>query len=114
MDDFLPVARLVPSPYFDFVVVATRSDHGLIFGMCPGNLPCWPLMRLEGLGVLLCTIVFYGRDLEETITITASKLSTVVVELAVVDVFLMLSVKRVYFEIILLLLLCSLSRFRVN
>ena len=114
MDDFLPVARLVASPNFDFVVVATRSDHGLILWMCPSNLPCWPLMRLEGLGVLLCTIVFYGRDLEETITITASKLSTVVVELAVIDVFFMLSVKRVYFEIILLLLLCSLSRFRVN
>ena len=114
MDNFLPVARLVASPNFDFVVVATRRDYGLVLGMCPGNLPRWPLMRLEGLGVLLCTFACYGRDLEETITITASQLSAVVVELAVIDVFLVLSVKCVYFEVFLQLLLCSLSRFRVN
>jgi|688.fasta_scaffold947276_1 hypothetical protein len=114
VDDFFPVARLVASPNFYFVVVATRSDHGLVLGMCPGNLPRWPLMRLECLSVLLCTIVFYGRDLEESITITASQLGAVVVELAVVDVLLVLGVKCVYFGVILRLLLCSLTRFRVN
>lgn len=64
--------------------------------------------------MLLCSIVFYGRDLEESITITASQLGAVVVELAVVNVLLVLGVKCVYFRVILRLLLCSLTRFRVN
>jgi len=71
-------------------------------------------MRLECLSVLLCTIVFYSRHLEESIAVTARQLCAIVIKLTVVDILLMLGVKSVYFGVILRLLLCSLPRFRVN
>jgi hypothetical protein len=47
-------------------------------------------MRLEGLGVFLCTIISKLCDLKESITITRGELGAVVVKLTVVDILFVL------------------------
>ena len=51
-------------------------------------------MRLESLRVLLCAIGLQRGHLEEAIAVAASQLCAVVVELAIVDVLLVLRVER--------------------
>ena len=60
--------------------------------MRPADLPNWPFMRLKGhLGTLL-SIIAHTANLQEALAVTTRDLCAVVVELAIIDVILMLSV----------------------
>ena len=66
--------------------------------MGPGYLPDRAFVRVEDnlLRLLLSTIVSHTTNLQEAFAITASNLCAVVIELAVVDILLVLSVDSVY------------------
>ena len=88
--NILPARILVLSPNLDFVVVTTRGNHRLKFGMCPCHLPGGTFVRLECLNVLLGAPSFDRTYLEKSVAVTRSQLGSVIVKLDIVDIVLVL------------------------
>lgn len=77
----------------DFVIVATSCKHALVLGMSPGNLPDGTFVHLEG-DRLLVLAIFECRDLKEAIAVARGQASSIKVELAVVNVVLVIGLNQ--------------------
>jgi hypothetical protein len=114
----LPVVVNVAFPDFDILIVSTCGNDALIPGMCPGDLPHRPIVRLKSdiahplitllldhlLLLLLGQIIPDTADLQKAFAVTGCHLGPIVVKLAVIDVVLVLSVNRKGFGTWVLLL----------
>ena len=76
----------------DEVVIATGGDDALILRVGPRDLPDRTFVRREADFLLLLAVIAHTANLYEAFAVDASNLGAVVVELAVVDVVLVLRV----------------------
>ena len=93
-DAVVPIVVHVAFPHFDLPVVAASGNDAFILGVGPSHLPDGSLVCFNRCCCcILTTVGAYIADLQKAIAITASHLSAIVIELAIVDVVLMLSVQ---------------------
>ena len=88
----LPIIVRVAFPDAYLAIVAARCDYTLVLRMRPADLPDRPFMRLKRHLSTLLSIISHTANLQEALAVTARDLCAIVVELAIIDVILMLSV----------------------
>ena len=79
----------------DEAIIATGGNYAFILGVSPGDLPDRSIMCLESVSsLILLAIISHAANLQEAITVTACNLSSIVIELTIIDIIFMLGVDR--------------------